>query len=54
MNSEVQRPFMLDLLDTVLGTLHLPHLDIRHLSKCSLSEKQYLNFHVNFQELAAK
>lgn len=32
MSNRMQASFMLCLLDAVLGTLHLPSLDIKHLA----------------------
>lgn len=42
------------LLESVLGSLCLPPLDIKHLAKSFLSAGEYLTSRINFQELAAE
>lgn len=51
MSNEVQGPFTLSLLESALGALHLPPLDIKHLARSCFLAGQYL---INFQELAAE
>lgn len=41
-------------LESVLGALYLPSLDIKHFARSCLSVGQYLNFYDNLQELAGE